>query len=241
MRKLLGSYDEEPKRLGRELLDYILGMALVDEIITMSPWELNRIQNMVTDSTKAKVCIRGVDLEKFSPKRERNSSGYIRFLYVGRQSLEKDYDLIERAADIVRERGPEIEFVFAGNFPVEQQGNRKYVGFVQSEDLPALYDHADALILPSRAEGFPQAVAEAMAMGKPCILPGQPFGQMFRHEEDVLLTRLDAPSLADAVLRLHSDPALGNRLAQSSLRIARTELDQQRWKGRYRSIIFGES
>ncbi len=241
VRKLLGTYDEEPQRLGRALLDQTLSMALVDAIITMSPWELKRIQNIVTDSTKTKVCIRGVDLEKFSPKRERSSSGCMRFLYVGRKSLEKGYDLIERTADLLREKRPEIEFVFAGNFPVGEQGNRKYVGFVQSEDLPALYDHADALILTSRTEGFPQAVAEAMAMSKPCILPEQPFGQMFRHEEDVLLTQLDAQSLADAVLRLHSDPTLGDRLAQSSLRIARTELDRQRWKGRYRSIIFGES
>jgi len=241
VRKLLGTYDEEPKNLGRELLDQTLSMALVDEIITMSPWELKRIQKIVIDGTKAKVCIRGVDLEKFSPKRERNSSGCVRFLYVGRKSLEKGYDLIEHAADLVREKRPQVEFVFAGNFPVEEQGNRNYVGFVQSEDLPALYDHADALILPSRAEGFPQAVAEAMAMGKPCILPEQPFGQMFRHEEDVLLTRLDAQSLADAVLRLHSDPTLGDQLAQSSLRIARTELDRQRWKGLYRSIILGAS
>ncbi|MBA3495262.1 MAG: glycosyltransferase [Gammaproteobacteria bacterium] len=241
VRQLLGAYDEEPKRLGRELLDQTLSMALVDEIITMSPWELKRIQNIVTDRTKVKVCIRGVDLERFSPKRERNSSGCVRFLYVGRKSPEKGYDLIEHAAELVREKRPEVEFVFAGNFPVEEQGNRKYIGFVQSEDLPALYDHADTLILPSRAEGFPQAVAEAMAMGKPCILPEQPFGQMFRHEEDVLLTRLDAQSLADAVLRLHSDPTLGDRLAQSSLRIARTELDRQRLKGHYRSIILGES
>ena len=80
-----------------------------------------------------------------------------------------------------------------------------------------------------------------MAMGKPCILPEQPFGQMFRHEEDVLLTQLDAQSLADAVLRLYSDPTLGDLLAQSSLRIARTELDRQRWKGLYRSIILGAS
>ncbi|MGH8581960.1 MAG: glycosyltransferase [Gammaproteobacteria bacterium] len=240
-RKLLGTYDEKPERLGRDLLDQTLAIALADAIITMSPWEQKRMQDIVTDGTKVRVCIRGVDLNKFSPKRERNAPEYVRFLYVGRKSLEKGYDLIERAANVVREKRPEIEFVFAGNFPVEQHGNRTYVGFVQSEDLPALYDQADALVLTSRTEGFPQVVAEAMAMGKPCILPEEPFGQMFRHEEDVLLTPLDAESIADSVLRLYNDPSLAARLGSASRRIAQTTLDRNLCKGVYRKIILGES
>jgi glycosyltransferase involved in cell wall biosynthesis len=204
----------------------------------MSPWEQQRVRSLVADAGKVVVCMRGVDLRRFAP-RDGAGRPCRRFLYVGRKSFEKGYDLMEEAASIVGAKQPAVEFVFAGNFNVGESGNRKYVGFVQPEDLPALYASVDAVILPSRSEGFPQVLAEAMAMGKPCIVPEVPFGAMFRHEHDVLLTQTGGESLAHAVLRLHADPALCRKLAEASLRFARAELDRDRWRAAYRSNILG--
>jgi len=237
VRKLIGSYKGEDRRYAQDLLHQNLSFAMSDVILTMSAWEQQRVRSLLTAGDKVVICMRGIDLDRFAPKNAGGTPVRRRFLYVGRKSIEKGYDIMQKAAEIVGAKEPGIEFIFAGNFDVERKGNCDYIGFVQSENLAALYDSVDALLLPSRSEGFPQALGEALAMGKPCIVPADPFGAMFRHQTDVLLTEQTPESLADAVLRLYGDPELGARLAQSSLRIAREELDRRRWKGVYRSII----
>ncbi|MBU2649744.1 MAG: glycosyltransferase family 4 protein [Bacteroidetes bacterium] len=46
----------------------------------------------------------------------------------------------------------------------------KLTGYVAQEDLPALYTHATALLMPSLYEGFGMPLTEAMACGTPCIV-----------------------------------------------------------------------
>jgi glycosyltransferase involved in cell wall biosynthesis len=66
----------------------------------------------------------------------------------------------------------------------------------------------------------PNKVYEAMATGKPVITGDSSAAREFlRSGEDCLLcTRGDAASLAEAILRLKSDPALAERLARSGRR-----------------------
>jgi glycosyltransferase involved in cell wall biosynthesis len=43
------------------------------------------------------------------------------------------------------------------------------LGYVQEADLPALYAHAEALVMPSLYEGFGLPCVEAMASGTPVV------------------------------------------------------------------------
>lgn len=78
---------------------------------------------------------------------------------------------------------------------------------------------ADIYVLPSKREGLPVALLEAMACGLPCIasrLPGST-DAVIEHDVNGLLTPPgDVASLAASLSRLLADPALGQRLGAAA-------------------------
>ncbi len=237
-RVALGVYEQDALGYVGNLIDERLGFVAADTVIAMSPWEAQRIRRAIGEATdKVVVCLRGVDLQRFTPGPYSGEATPRRFLYVGRKSAEKGYDLIEAAAKKVWEIDPSIEFLFVGDFPPQRIENRSYLGWVEAADLPALYARADALVLSSRSEGFPQVVAESMAAGLPCILSEHLFGSVFAHGRDALLFPLSAQALAEQILNLANDPLLARRLARRSREIAEALLDQRAWQRRYAALL----
>ena len=85
----------------------------------------------------------------------------------------------------------------------------------------------DIVVLPSRYEGSPITLFEAMALGKPIIasrIPGiaevlEPNGA------GVLVPPRDAEALADAITSLAADPARCKALSRTALDVVRREYD----------------
>lgn len=82
-------------------------------------------------------------------------------------------------------------------------------------DVPALLAAADLFVFPSRTEGLPNALLEAMAAAKPIVTTDVPgCRDLVTHEETGLMVPLgDAQRLADAMARILRDPHLSARLA----------------------------
>jgi len=107
---------------------------------------------------------------KTSPKILTNNHKF-KILFVGELSKRKGVDIL---LDIIK-NAPKNDFQFdiVGNGAMENDvilastcyNNCKYHGFLNSRKLSELYRSFDALILPSRAEGFPLVFHEAMANG----------------------------------------------------------------------------
>lgn len=100
-------------------------------------------------------------------------------------------------------------------------------GWVESEQLLALYDQSDVLVLPSYAEGFPNVVIEAMARGMPVIATrvGAIPDTLRSGENGVLIEARDSAALADAFrhyigqpgdLVCHGAAALNRAITQHS-------------------------
>jgi len=89
--------------------------------------------------------------------------------FLGRLSPEKAPEVLLRAA-----RGAGLHVLFAGDGPMRAAleaeaagGDVRFLGFVR--DVGQVLAAADALALPSRTEGLPMAVLEAMAAGLPVV------------------------------------------------------------------------
>ena len=87
------------------------------------------------------------------------------------------------------------------------------------EKLPALYRDADIFVLPSREEGIPAALLEAMATGLPIVctrVAGAGAGEAVLHGDTGLLTPPDdSDALADALTQIMADPTLWERLGRA--------------------------
>ncbi len=96
--------------------------------------------------------------------------------YVGRLSPEKGVvDLIDALPTLLEIR-PKVEVLFAGEGPLEplltttianlaERARVRFIGWINHDELPDLLNNIKVLILPSRTEGLPAVLEEAMACG----------------------------------------------------------------------------
>ncbi len=109
---------------------------------------------------------------------------------------------------------------------------RRFVLAGESKDVPLCLAAMDVFCLHSRNEGFPNVLAEAMAMGLPCVTTDVGDAAMLLGDCGHVVPKQDAAALADGVTRLlQLDPlarqALGQRararvLAQFTIAATRT-------------------
>lgn len=99
-------------------------------------------------------------------------------LYVGRYRYEKGVDVLLHAWSLVRAQGINARLVLVGGGQLQEQFAAiiDALGLQDSVELGSLRNDvrsvlgaADVFVLPSRYEGMPNALLEAMAAGLPCV------------------------------------------------------------------------
>jgi glycosyltransferase involved in cell wall biosynthesis len=146
------------------------------------------------------------------------------FLAVGVGSRNKNTQLVAEA--FARAQIPDAHLVMTGAREVRVHGDTgerslaservHYVGHVSDGELRALYEHALALVYPSRYEGFGLPPLEAMTCGCPVVISDQPaLLEIAGNSEAALVTGMDdVEGLAGLLERLASDDALRQRLSE---------------------------
>jgi glycosyltransferase involved in cell wall biosynthesis len=141
----------------------------------------------------------------------REISSYL--LFLGNDKPHKNLEGLLRAWPHVRAAHPGLSLVLAGVTPgLELPEGAKAVGFVPDEDVPALVALAEALVLPSFAEGFGLPVLEAHAAGTPVACSDLPALHEAGGEAAVFFNPHDAATIASALNALLGDEGKKNLL-----------------------------
>src|SRR5690606_3578792 len=116
---------------------------------------------------------------------DRLNAGDVRLIAMGRLSPEKGFDLLIRAVALLRRQHPGCSLTILGDGPerepleglAEELGVAEAVSFGgQVRDPAAHLVRGDIFVLPSRFEGFPNALLEAMACGLAVVAADCPSG-----------------------------------------------------------------
>jgi glycosyltransferase involved in cell wall biosynthesis len=132
-------------------------------------------------------------------------------LYIGALRKIKGTDILAKTAKIVWETHRSVRFLVAGPGNPEEFGlndlpNVLCIGKVSPDEVFRLYKSADIFILPSRHEGRPNALLEAMASGLPSVAANIPgVTEILTNECGIITARENPEAMARAICKLAED------------------------------------
>lgn len=243
-----------------------LQFPLLDCIIVQSSVMAQKLRAMGVNG-RIEIIPNGVDTERFAPQGETAVPSPIRqtlnvdptapvLIYVGAIEPRKGSDLLFAAWARVASEFPTAHLVLVGprldqadpdlthfhqrlEALIQASGTRKRVHFVGRVDNVAAYlQAADLFVFPSRREGLPNVVMEAMASGLPVITT--PFvglsAELGRAGEQYLLAEHDAGDLYECIRQVLLDDELRARLGRNGRSWATTHLDIEMILDRYAAL-----
>ncbi len=204
----------------------------------------------------------GIDLDKFAGDGERNKGNsqalraefgfsdadYV-LLSLGQLSHRKNQETVIRAVAQLADQQIKYLIVGAGELEAHDQeliqklqieDRVKLAGY--RGDVPALLHMADCFVFPSRQEGLPVALMEAMAAGIPVICSN------IRGNTDLVADRVqgmlvepgDSKGFAEAITEMKNDPSLAKRCtgqAKKKVRDFGRETVQKMMREIYEGIV----
>jgi len=173
-------------------------------------------------------------------------------LFVGRFVQAKGvFDLLEAYAKLPREMRQAVGLVLTGDGPEREQlaersrkiesGSVVLTGFLQRDDLPAVYALAEALVLPTYSDTWGLVVNEAMACGLPVIVTraaGCVTDLVGDGENGYVVGVGDAEGLSAAMSKVWGAPDLRERMAQRS-RARSDRFTPDRWASGMADAVAG--
>jgi colanic acid biosynthesis glycosyl transferase WcaI len=169
---------------------------------------------------------------KLAIRRELGAEGKFVASYIGTMGNAHGLETLLEAATLLCERAPKILFLLVGEGAEKARivslarsrglTNVRFVDQKAREKIPAYISASDAcLVLLKRTELFktvlPTKMLEFMSCARPVILGVDGHARKVLEEANagIFITPQDPAALADAVMRLADDPALGESLGRN--------------------------
>ncbi|MBT8396868.1 MAG: glycosyltransferase family 4 protein [Gemmatimonadetes bacterium] len=195
-----------------------------------------------------------VDLETFR-WRERDP---LRPVFLSNRNFEAHYDVatVLRAFAVIQAQWPSARLLVAGDGPQRQELHAlaerlgleqvEFMGQVEHTRMPQLYDQSDIYLNAPYIDNMPNSILEAYACGLPVVTSdagGIPYIVRDR-ETGLLVPPRDPGALAEAALRLLSDPKLAAALAAGGRREVQERYTfssvRNQWLELYRELSGGK-
>lgn len=113
------------------------------------------------------------------------------------------------------------------------RGRVRFIGFVDDDDLPPLYNTASLFVFPSLYEGFGLPLLEAMACGTPVISSNTSSLPEVAGDAAVQISPHDEAAWTDAMLHVIDDTVLRERLVSAG----RHRAERFRWSRAARQLL----
>ena len=153
-------------------------------------------------------------------------------LGVGRLNYIKGFDLLIDAYSKIQTDNIDLIIVGDGNefrnlkVQIEKLGLEDCVKLHGAKDnLQDYYDQAEIFVLPSRNEGYPNALIEAMSFGCPCIAVDCEFGpsEIIENEiNGILVKKSSSADLSAAIKYVLENSSLRKKIARNAQLIKQT-------------------
>jgi glycosyltransferase involved in cell wall biosynthesis len=199
----------------------ILFYHAVDEVVVPSKFIARLLHERGLRKRRLLVLDRWVDLQRFHPR--KRVAGYwkkhgiedepskVKFVYVGRISLEKNLDLLADAFRTLHARRSDAHLILIGDGPHRKGLEERlrgvpatFVGMLEGEELARAIASADAKLFPSTTDTWGNAPLEAQASGLPVVVSdmGGPQELMVDGETGFKVTGRDVNGLVRAMEQL---------------------------------------
>ncbi len=195
---------------------------------------LRMLANRFAPDVDVAVIPNGVDVRTFRPREDgAGAAGPVRLLFVGRLVFQKGLDVLLSALAVLPGGSDfQLEIIGDGDRKPALEAEAARLGFADRitfsgwssrEAIAVRYRRADVFVFPSRDEGMPNVVLEAMASGLPIVATKIAGSEdLVRDGESGFLVPVDdSAALAEALSRLLADRNLRETMGRANR--ARTE------------------
>jgi glycosyltransferase involved in cell wall biosynthesis len=172
-------------------------------------------------SDKIRLYSRGIDVERFHPAK-RNGCFVHRYglekrqrlLYVGRVSKEKNLPFLVEVFKALSKKMEDVSLIVVGDGPYLTEMKKElagtptiFTGYLEGEELPAVYALCDLFVFPSTTDTFGNVVLEAQAAGCPVIVSDQggPQENLVPGRTGLVVPANDGDALLEAIQTLLSN------------------------------------
>jgi glycosyltransferase involved in cell wall biosynthesis len=211
------------------------------------------------DAARVQTIYNGLNLADWdaAPRPAKNPGEFL-VTTVGNIRRVKGHDVFIKAAATVVQQFPKVSFSIAGDVVepdcltellalIRELGLANHVRFDGSvTNMRRHFRAADILVLPSRSEGFSNAIIEAMASSLP-VVATDVGGNAEAVQDGVtgfLVPSEDVAALSAAILRLLSDPVQARAMGAAGRNVVEekftSEAMMNRITGAYRNLLSGK-
>lgn len=210
-----------------------------DRLLPISKFTLKQINQAygVDTASRAEVVYNGVDSKLFKPKDNVEKNKEVTISFFGRFISIKGLEIFLKALKLVKKEGYSIKILLGGRgnkdylekFLPSLKHDVQFLGRVNYQDMPILYNQSDIIVVPSLYEGCSGVILEAMACQKVVVasdVGGTP--EIIKNGHNGLLFKSrDFNQLAHKIISILEETEDVNSIRKNA---RKTILDRFDWK-----------